>query len=63
MTDFKEIKKRLSASTTMPYGTGQDSKTGAPFMTGGHLHSHGHTHGPGCGCSGPATDDDEDGED
>lgn len=64
MSNFKDIKKRLSLSTTMPAGTGQ-SGGAASFLTGGHLHSHTHSHGAdhvhgaGCGCHGPADDGDE----
>jgi len=55
MSRNSEIKKLLSNSTTMPYGTGGK----ASFLTGSHLRPS-HTHGTGCSCCGPADDSEED---
>jgi hypothetical protein len=54
MSRNSDIKKLLSSSTTMPYGTGG----GASFLTGSHLRPS-HTHDAGCSCCGPADDGEE----
>jgi hypothetical protein len=54
MSRNSEIKKLLSSSTTMPYGTGG----GTSFLTGSHLRPS-QAHGAGCSCCGPAEDGEE----
>jgi ABC-type nickel/cobalt efflux system permease component RcnA len=50
MSDMKDIKKRLSMSSTLPVNT-------PGLLTGSHLHTH--QHGPNCGCGHYHQDDDE----
>ncbi len=40
MSNFNDIKKRLSMSTTMPLGTGGESSNAQWMMGSGHTHEH-----------------------